>query len=171
MSTPPLSTSDSLYADFRSDTVTKPTAAMRQAIFAASVGDDVFGDDETVNTLQIDMAALIGKESSLFLPSGTMSNLLAALCHCNTRGSEMIVGDESHMFFYEQGNAAQFGGIQSRTVKNQTDGTMKLEEIERAIRVHGDVHQPITQLICVENTQNRYVKGGRQSEVRNNNFA
>lgn len=95
-------------------------------------------------------------ESALFVPSGTMSNLLAALVHCHARGSEMIVGSESHMYYYEQGNVAQFGGIHSRAIPNEIDGTLKLENIEKAIRNHHDIHQPITRLVCVENTQNRY---------------
>jgi threonine aldolase len=129
---------------------------MRAAIAAAEVGDDVFGDDPTINELQVRTAALLGKEAGLFVPSGTMGNLLAALVHCHARGAEMILGDQSHIFFYEQGNAAQFGGVHSRTVPNLPDGTMDLAAIERAIRPPvGDDHLPQTQLIVVENTHNR----------------
>jgi threonine aldolase len=147
--------------DFRSDTVTQPTAAMRAAMAAAEVGDDVFGEDPAVNELQRVCAELLGKEAGLFVPSGTMGNLLALLVHVDARGGEMIIGDQSHIHCYEQGNHAQFGGIHTRTVPNQPDGTLDLEAVQRAIRPPGlsDDHLPQTQLICVENTQNRC--GGR----------
>lgn len=143
----------------RSDTVTQPTPAMRAAMAAAEVGDDVFGDDPTVNALQQYVADLLGKDAGLFVPSGTMANLLACMTHCSTRSSEMILGDESHIHFYEGGNTAQFGGIHSRTIKNESDGRMDLNAIEKAIRPHGDVHLPTTQLIILEQTHNR--TGGR----------
>lgn len=146
-------------SDFRSDTVTHPTPAMRQAMSQAEVGDDVFGDDPTVNKLQEKAAQLLGKEAALFVPSGTMGNLMCAMLHCSLRGDEMILGEQSHMHYYEQGNAAQFGGVHSRTVPNEDDGTMALDKIEKKIRVGNDAHQPISRLICVENTQNRC--GGR----------
>ncbi len=91
-----------VFADLRSDTVTKPTHEMRAAMANAEVGDDVFGDDPTVNELQRQTAALLGKEAGLFVPSGTMGNLLSVLVHCDARGSEMIVGDQAHIFYYEQ---------------------------------------------------------------------
>jgi threonine aldolase len=132
---------------------------MRAAMASAEVGDDVFGDDPTVNELQRQVATLLGKEAGLFIPSGTMGNLLATLVHCDARGGEMIVGDQSHIHFYEQGNSAQFGGVHSRVVRNQPDGTMHLADIEAAIRPLGDDHLPLTQLIVLEQTHNR--AGGR----------
>lgn len=139
--------------DFRSDTVTKPTDAMRVAMSDAIVGDDVYREDPTVIVLEQRVAAMFGKECSLFFPSGTMSNLCAALTWCNNRGSEIIVGDRSHMFLFEQGGAAQFGGISYRTLPNKNDGTMDIERIQLAIREE-DIHEPCTQLICIENTHN-----------------
>lgn len=139
--------------DLRSDTVTRPSAAMRLAISEAVVGDDVMQDDPTIKALEERVANLFQKEASLFFPSGTMSNLTAALCHCSGRGSEMICGDNSHMFLFEQAGAAQFGGVSPRTVKNNPDGTMPIQAIEEAIR-DDDVHEPITKLICLENTHN-----------------
>ena len=144
--------------DLRSDTVTRPTEAMRLAMQRAEVGDDVMRDDPTVKALEERVADLFGKEASLFFPTGTMSNLTAALCWCSTRGSEMIVGDNSHMFLFEQAGAAQFGGISPRTVVNNPDGTMDLEAVRGAIR-DDDVHEPVTKLICVEDTHNAC--GGR----------
>lgn len=145
--------------DLRSDTVTKPTPEMRKAMAAAEVGDDVFGDDPTVINLESYAASLLGKEAALFVPSGTMGNLICALAHCELRGSELIVGSESHMHIYEQGGIATLGSIHSRVVKNQSDGTMDLNEIEACIRPLTDVHQPLTRLVCLENTHNRC--GGR----------
>lgn len=124
----------------------------------AVVGDDVFGDDPTVKALERRVAELFKKEASLFFPTGTMSNLTAALVWCPGRGSEMIVGDNSHMFLFEQAGAAQFGGISPRTVVNNPDGTMDLAAIRAAIR-DDDVHEPVTRLICVEDTHNAC--GGR----------
>ena len=134
---------------------------MRAAMASAEVGDDVFGDDPTVVELQRTVATLLGKEAGLFVPSGTMGNLLCLLVHVSARGGEMIVGDQSHIHFYEQGNSAQFGGIHSRVLTNQPDGTLLLSDVARAIRpANGaDDHQPLTQLICIENTHNRM--GGR----------
>ncbi len=138
--------------DLRSDTVTQPTPEMRQAMAAAEVGDDVFGDDPTVNQLEAMAAERMGKEAALFVASGTMGNLVALLTHCQ-RGQEMIVGDQSHTFMNEAGGAAALGGIHPRTVKNQPDGTLALAELEAAIRGE-NVHYPRTRLICVENTHN-----------------
>ena len=138
--------------DLRSDTVTQPTPEMRQAMAAAEVGDDVFGDDPTVNQLEAMAAERTGKEAALFVASGTMGNLVALLTHCQ-RGQEMIVGDQSHTFMNEAGGAAALGGIHPRTVKNQPDGTLALADLEAAIRGE-NVHYPRTRLICVENTHN-----------------
>jgi threonine aldolase len=139
--------------DLRSDTVTLPTPAMRQAIAQAEVGDDVYGEDPTVNRLQEMAASLVGKEAGLFVPSGTMSNLAAILAHCN-RGDELILGNKSHTFLLEGGSASALGGIHSYQIQNQADGTLLLQDIENAIRPN-DIHQPVTRLICLENTHNR----------------
>jgi len=144
--------------DLRSDTVTRPSEKMRQAMKDAVVGDDVMGDDPTVQELEEKIARIFNKESALFFPSGTMSNLTAMLSWCSSRGSEIIVGEKSHIFLFEQTGASQFGGISLRTIPNQPDGTMRIEEIQAAIR-DDDIHEPSTQLICIENTHN--VCGGR----------
>lgn len=139
--------------DLRSDTVTQPTPAMRKAMSEALVGDDVFEEDPTVVRLEEMAAELMGKDKALFVASGTMANLVSLLTHCG-RGSEIILGDQSHIFFYEQGGCAALGGIQARTVKNRSDGSMDLCEIESAVR--GDnIHFPRTRLIALENTHNR----------------
>lgn len=140
------------YIDLRSDTVTKPTPEMREAMSAAEVGDDVYMDDPTVNQLQEKAAEMLGKEDSLFIPSGTMGNLLALLVHCQ-RGHEVIVGDNAHIYVNEAGGMAALGGIHPRPVKNQADGTLALDDIRAAIQSE-DVHHTITRLICLENTQN-----------------
>ena len=139
--------------DLRSDTVTRPTPAMRKAMAEAEVGDDVFGDDPTVNRLEALAASRMGKEAGLFVPSGTMGNLAAVLAHCG-RGDEVILGDQAHTFVYEAGGTAAVGGVHPRTVANLSDGTMALEAMEAAIRAD-DVHFPTTRLICLENTHNR----------------
>ena len=138
--------------DLRSDTVTKPTPEMREVMAKAEVGDDVYEDDPTVNRLQEIAAGMLGKEAALFVPSGTMGNLLALLTHCQ-RGEEVIVGDQSHIYLNEAGGMAALGGIQPCPVKNQGDGTLALDDILASIRTE-DVHHPITRLICLENTQN-----------------
>lgn len=140
------------YIDLRSDTVTKPTPEMRAAMAEAEVGDDVYMDDPSVNQLQEQAAAALGKEDALFVPSGTMGNLLALLVHCQ-RGDEIIVGDQSHIYMNEAGGSAALGGIHPHPVKNQPDGTLALDDIRAAIQSE-DVHHAITRLICVENTQN-----------------
>jgi threonine aldolase len=140
------------YVDLRSDTVTKPTPEMREAMAEAEVGDDVYGDDPTVITLQIKAAEMLGKEDSLFVPSGTMGNLLALLVHCQ-RGDEVIVGDKSHIYMNEAGGMSALGGIHPRPLKNQADGTLLLDDILASIQTE-DVHHTITRLICIENTQN-----------------
>jgi threonine aldolase len=138
--------------DLRSDTVTHPTPAMREAMYKAEVGDDVFGEDPTVNRLEEMAAERLGKEAALFVASGTMGNLVALLTHCG-RGDEVIVGDRCHTYLFEQGGMAALGGITPWPVPNQPDGTLRLEDIEGAIR--GDnVHFPRTRLICLENTHN-----------------
>jgi len=139
--------------DLRSDTVTLPTPTMREAIYHAELGDDVFGEDPTTNRLEKMAANQMGKEAALLVPSGTMGNLICVLTHC-ARGEEVILGDKSHMFLNEAGGISALGGIQPHTVPNQPDGTMRLEDIEAAIR--GDnIHFPRTRLICLENTHNR----------------
>jgi threonine aldolase len=140
------------YIDLRSDTVTRPTPEMREAMAEAEVGDDVYRDDPTVNRLEQLAAEMLGKEASLFVPSGTMGNLLALLVHCQ-RGDEVIVGNQSHIYLNEAGGMAALGGIQSCPIKNQPDGTLAFEDILTSIRTE-DVHHPITRLICLENTQN-----------------
>jgi threonine aldolase len=139
--------------DLRSDTITRPTAAMRKAMAEAEVGDDVFGEDPTVNRLEKMAARRMGKPAALLVSSGTMGNLVAQLAHCG-RGDETILGDQSHVFFYEQGGASALGGIHPRTLVNNADGTISLDAIEAAIRPD-DVHFPHTRLIVLENTHNR----------------
>lgn len=139
--------------DLRSDTFTLPTPAMRHAMAAADVGDDVFGEDPTVNRLETLAAERMGKEAALFVTSGTQGNLVSLLSHCG-RGDEAIMGDQAHTFVYEQGGSAALGGIHPRTVPNQPDGTLRLADIEAAIR-SDNPHFPISRLICLENTHNR----------------
>jgi len=141
------------FIDLRSDTVTQPTAEMREAMANAVVGDDVYGEDPTINRLQEMSAELMGKEAGLFVPSGTMGNLVAILSHCQ-RGDEVILGDLAHTFLYEGGGMAALGGIQPHTIRNQPDGTLLLEDIRTAIR-SDDIHQPTTRMITIENTHNR----------------
>jgi threonine aldolase len=140
------------YVDLRSDTVTKPTPEMREAMAEAEVGDDVYRDDPTVNRLEELAAEMLGKEAALFVPSGTMGNLIALLVHCQ-RGHEVIVGNQSHIYLNEAGGMSALGGIQPCPVQNQSDGTLALDDILASIRTE-DVHHPITRLICLENTQN-----------------
>jgi threonine aldolase len=141
------------FIDLRSDTVTLPTPAMRQAMALAEVGDDVYGEDPSVNRLQELAASLVGKEAGLFVPSGTMSNLAAVLAHCN-RGDEVILGNISHTFLFEGGGISALGSVHSCQIPNQPDGTLALQDIQNAIRPD-DIHHPITRLICLENTHNR----------------
>jgi threonine aldolase len=138
--------------DLRSDTVTKPTPAMRKAMAEAEVGDDVYGEDPSVNRLEAMVAEMLGKEAAVFVSSGTMGNLVSVLSHCG-RGDEMILGDRAHIFRSEQGGAAALGGIQPHTLPNQPDGTLDLHQIDAAIRSDNE-HFPITKLICLENTHN-----------------
>jgi threonine aldolase len=132
--------------------MTKPTDAMRRAMAEAQVGDDVFGEDPTINRLEEMASERLGKEAALFVSSGTMGNLVSQLAHCG-RGDEIILGSHAHTFFYEQGGSAAVGSIHPRTVPNQPDGKLALEDIEMAIR--GDnIHFPRTRLILLENTHN-----------------
>ena len=139
--------------DLRSDTLTPPTEAMRKAMAEAEVGDDVFGEDPTVNRLEAMAAKRLGKEAALFVSSGTMANLVSLLTHCG-RGEEIILGDQAHVFFYEQGGSAAVGGIHPRTVPNRPDGTLDLAAVAAAVRPD-NVHFPRTRLLVLENTQNR----------------
>lgn len=139
--------------DLRSDTVTKPTREMIMANLECKYGDDVYEEDPTMNTLQTQIANFFGKEKALFFPSGTMANLTAVMCWGEKRGSEVILGDKSHIFLFEQGSAAQFGGISYKTLPNQEDGTMDLNTIIHSIR-DDDIHEPSTCLIAIENTHN-----------------
>jgi len=138
--------------DLRSDTVTRPTPAMRQAMLSAELGDDVFGDDPTVNALQTRIAELLGFEAALFMPSGTASNLCALLTHCG-RGDEYLVGQLAHTYRYEGGGAAVLGGIQPQPLPQQPDGTLALADIAAAIKPD-DVHFARSRLLCLENTWN-----------------
>lgn len=138
--------------DLRSDTVTLPIPEMMDAIASAPLGDDVFEDDPTVNKLQELAAEKLGMEASLFVPSGTMGNLVAILTHCN-RGEEIIIGDKCHIFRWEGGNVAALGGVHPFVIPNQPDGTLDLADIEAAVRVE-DVHLPHSKTICLENTHN-----------------
>jgi threonine aldolase len=137
----------------RSDTVTKPTPAMRRAMAEAEVGDDVYGEDPTINRLQEMAADMLGKDAGLFVASGTMGNLTAILAHCN-RGDEVILGNKAHTFLFEAGGISALGGVHSCQIPNQADGTLLLEDIQAAIRPD-DPHDPITRLVTLENTQNR----------------
>jgi threonine aldolase len=141
------------YIDLRSDTVTMPTHAMREAMSRAQVGDDVYGEDPTVNRLQVMSAEVMGKEAGLFVASGTMGNLVAILAFCN-RGDEVIVGNKSHTFLYEAGGVSALGGVHSCQIINQSDGSLKIDDIQGAFRPD-DAHEPITRLVCLENSHNR----------------
>jgi threonine aldolase len=141
------------FVDLRSDTVTIPTPAMREAMVKAEVGDDVYGEDPTINHLQEMAADMMGKERGLFVASGTMGNLVGVLAHCQ-RGDEVIVGNKAHTFLYEAGGISVLGGVHSCQLLNQPDGSLLLDDIEHAIRPD-DPHDPITRLICLENTHNR----------------
>jgi threonine aldolase len=138
------------WIDLRSDTVTRPTDAMRAAMAQAEVGDDVYGDDPTVNALQQRLADDLGFEAGLFVPSGTQSNLLALMAHCQ-RGDEYIVGMEAHTYKYEGGGAAVLGSIQPQPILQDADGTLPLDAVERAIKPD-DPHFARSRLLCLENT-------------------
>ncbi len=136
--------------DLRSDTVTRPTPGMWDAMRAAELGDDVFGDDPTVNALQVRIAADLGFEAALFMPTGTQSNLCALMSHCQ-RGDEYIVGQMAHTYRWEGGGAAVLGSIQPQPLNNQADGSLALAEIEAAIKPD-DAHFARTRLLALENT-------------------
>ncbi len=141
------------YFDFRSDTTTHPTEKMRQAMANAEVGDDVYGEDPTVNALEQKAAGMLGKESGLFVTSGTMGNLLAVLAHC-ARGEEAIMGTQGHTFLHEAGGVSAVGGVVIHTIPNQADGTLALQDLQKALRNPDDIHEPISKLVIIENTQN-----------------
>lgn len=136
--------------DLRSDTVTRPTPGMREAMMAAPLGDDVFGDDPSVNALQDKLAALLGFEAAMFVPSGTQSNLCALLSHCQ-RGDEVITGQMHHCYRWEAGGAAVFGSVQPQPLEHQPDGTLALADIEAAIKPD-DPHFARSRLLALENT-------------------
>ena len=138
--------------DFRSDTVTMPTPAMREAMAAAEVGDDVYGEDPTVNALERRAAEMVGTEASLFVSSGTQGNLLALLTHCG-RGDEYIAGQRAHCYRSEAGGAAALGGIQPQPLEFAPDGTLPLDAVRAAIKPGDDVHYARSRLLCLENTQ------------------
>ncbi len=138
--------------DFRSDTVTRPTEEMRTAMYNAEVGDDVYGEDPTINILEELAANLVGKEAALFVPSGTMGNQLSVLCHTQ-RGNEVILEERSHIYNYEVGGIAFLSGVQARIVKGN-NGIMNASDVEKVIIADGDIHHPQTGLICLENTHN-----------------
>ena len=151
--------------DFRSDTVTRPTAAMRRAMAEAPVGDDVFGDDPSVNALEAQTAELLGFEAALFVPSGTQSNLVGVMTHC-ARGDEYIVGQDAHTYRYEAGGAAVLGSVQPQPIANAADGTLPLADIEAAIKPD-DSHFARTRLIALENTiGGRVLPSGYAQAVR-----
>ena len=135
--------------DFRSDTVTKPTQRMREAMYRAEVGDDVYGTDPTTNRLQDYVAELCDKDAALFVPSGTFGNQLALFTHCK-RGDEVILAEDCHIVAHEVGSAAVIAGVQLRTLESR-HGMMDLEKVEKAIRKTEDIHFPDTGLICIEN--------------------
>ncbi|KAL5017871.1 hypothetical protein ScPMuIL_003593 [Solemya velum] len=145
--------------DLRSDAISKPPQEMREAMMNAEVGDDVFGDDPTVNKLKARVAKMLGKEAALFVPSGTMGNLISIMTHCQGRGLEAIVGDQSHIFLHEQGGMAHIAGVMGSVIKNKPDGTFDITEMKSLIRRRDDIHEPWTRMICLENTHNKC--GGR----------
>lgn len=148
-----------MVVDLRSDTVTTPTASMSKAMAQADVGDDVFGDDPTVHALESRVADLFGKEAALFVPTGTMGNLVSIMAHCWERGSEYIIGDAAHIYIFEQGGSAQFGGAHPRALTTMADGTIgDAATVCSAIRP-SDQHFPITKVVALENTHN--LMGGK----------
>lgn len=150
-----MSSSADSFVDLRSDTVTQPSKPMLEAAVNAKTGDDVMGEDPTVLELEEKVADMFGKEKGLFVPSGTMSNLVSILSHCHGRASEMIVGANSHISLWEGGNAASLGGVHARQlVEDETTAELSLEEIQSAFRLDNDDHFAKTELICLENTHN-----------------
>jgi threonine aldolase len=140
------------YIDLRSDTVTKPSQAMRQVMADAEVGDDVYGDDPTVNKLEVFAAEMLGFEAAIFTASGTQANLIGILAHCG-RGDEYIVGQTAHTYRYEAGGAAVFGSVQPQPIEFEADSTLSLAKVEEKIKPD-DIHFARTRLLCLENTQN-----------------
>lgn len=145
---------DAITVDLRTDTISQPTQDMRDAMVNAVVGDDVYGEDPTVAELERRSAEMLGKEDALFVVSGTMANLIAIMVHCSRRDGEIIAGDNSHTFRFEQGGPSQIAGVQTALLRNREDGTFDLDELRDKIRVDSDIHEPITQLVIVENTHN-----------------
>ncbi len=141
------------WIDLRSDTVTWPTPAMREAMARATVGDDVYGEDPTITELEARSAELTGKEACLFVASGTMGNLVATLTHCQ-RGDEVILGDKAHMFINEAGGMAALGGVHPYPVPNRTDGGLEMEAVQAALRDPANLHHPRSRLVALENTHN-----------------
>jgi len=139
--------------DLRSDTVTLPSQAMKDFMFSAPLGDDVYGEDPSINLLEQKASKLFGKDNALFVPSGTMANLISVLSHCN-RGEEILLGNKSHIFKYEAGGTSVFGGIHSHQIHNNNDGTLNIEDIVSSIHTGEDSHHAITRLLCLENTHN-----------------
>ncbi|MEX1103623.1 MAG: GntG family PLP-dependent aldolase, partial [Dehalococcoidia bacterium] len=139
--------------DLRSDTVSKPGDAMRKAMAGAEVGDDVFGDDPTVNRLEARAAELLGKEAAVYVPSGTMANLVSVMTHVQP-GDEVLLGDQCHIFAYEVGGVARMAGALTHPLKNREDGTLDPADVQAAIRPAA-LHTPRTALLCLENTHNR----------------
>jgi len=140
--------------DLRSDTVTLPTPTMREAMYRAELGDDVYGEDPTVNRLEEMSAERLGKEAGLFVVSGTMGNLVSLLTHC-TRGDEVILGDQAHIFLYEAGGISALGGAMVHTVPNLPNGMLEPAQVEGAVRDPSNPHFPHSRVICLENTHNR----------------
>ncbi|XP_057572182.1 uncharacterized protein LOC130840571 [Hippopotamus amphibius kiboko] len=146
--------------DLRSDTVTKPGPAMRRAMAEAVVGDDDYGEDPTVRELQATAAELLGVERTLFVPTNTMANLISVMCHCQRRGSQLLLGQECHLHVYEQGGVAQIAGVHSHPLPDLPHGTLDLAELERLVtRGLGSPYHPVCELICLENTHSS--SGGR----------
>ena len=139
--------------DLRSDTVTLPSQSMKDFMFNASLGDDVYGEDPSINLLEEKASKIFGKDNALFVPSGTMANLISVLSHCN-RGEEIILGNKSHIFKYEAGGTSVFGGIHSHQIPNNDDGTLNIDDIISSIHLNDDSHYAITRLLCLENTHN-----------------
>ena len=140
--------------DLRSDTVTKPTEEMRNAMAQSEVGDDVYGEDPSINLLQEKAAAMLGKEAGLLMASRTRSNLVAILAHCD-RGDEVIMGDQAHIFWNESGGASGLAGVQIRLISNGDQGQINPDELASSIRPKGNIHTAPGTLVCLENTHNR----------------
>jgi threonine aldolase len=140
--------------DLRSDTVTTPSPEMLEVAIQAPLGDDVMGEDPTVLELEAYMADLFGKEKGLFVPTGTMANLVAVLSHCHTRASEIIIGSSSHLYLWEGGGAANLGGVHTKQVEEDEDARMSEDDIRDSLRTDTDDHWPQTTLLCLENTHN-----------------